>query len=91
MQEKYRDQGLIIVGVNMDAEAKEASRFLDQYPAKFEIVYDPEGAIATEFEVIAMPSSYLFDRDGRQVARHLGFKVRNQDEYEALIVEALAQ
>jgi len=38
---------------------------------------------------IPRPSSYVFDRDGNQVTRHLGFKVRNQEDYESLIVETL--
>jgi thiol-disulfide isomerase/thioredoxin len=91
MQAKYADDGLVIVGINMDAEAGEAATFLRDYPADFEILYDPTGDIAQDFEVIAMPSSYIFDRDGNQVTRHLGFKVRQQDEYEALLVETLKQ
>jgi cytochrome c biogenesis protein CcmG/thiol:disulfide interchange protein DsbE len=89
MQAKYGDDGLIIIGVNMDAEDGAARQFLADYPADFKIVYDREGDLARDFDVVAMPSSYVFDRDGSQVARHLGFKVRNQDEYEALLVETL--
>jgi len=91
MQAKYHDDGLVIIGVNMDAEAVEAKSFLREYPAEFAIVYDSDGELARQYDVIAMPSSYLFDRDGNQVARHLGFKVKKQDEYEALIVETLRQ
>ena len=91
MQAKYADDGLVIVAVNMDSEAGEAATFLRDYPADFEVVYDPAGDIAREFGAIAMPSSYIFDRDGNQVTRHLGFKVRQQEEYEALLVETLKQ
>jgi thiol-disulfide isomerase/thioredoxin len=91
MQRKYGEDGLVIIGVNMDADADEAKQFLAEYPAEFEIAYDPDGDLAKEFDVIAMPSSYLLDRDGRQITRHLGFKVKKQEEYEAMIVEALKQ
>jgi len=89
MHAKYGDDGLVIIGVNMDAEDDAAQQFLADYPADFRIVYDREGDLAREFDVIAMPSSYVFDRDGNQVTRHLGFKVRNQEDYESLIVETL--
>jgi hypothetical protein len=36
-----------------------------------------------------MPSSYVIGRDGKIVARHMGFKVKQQDEYESIIVDAL--
>ena len=90
MQAKYADQGLVVVGVNMDAEAGEADAFLKEFPADFRIVTDPGGALAKQFDVIAMPSSYVLNGDGDIVARHLGFKVKKQDEYEAAIRNALA-
>ncbi|MDH4107840.1 MAG: TlpA family protein disulfide reductase [Gammaproteobacteria bacterium] len=91
MQAKYADQGLVIVGVNMDAEPGEAEAFLEEFPADFRIVADPGGGLAKQFDVIAMPSSYVLDGNGQVVARHLGFKVKKQDEYEAAIQDALSQ
>ena len=91
MQAKYADDDQAIIAVNVDAEAADAESFLRDYPARFDIVYDPGGDIASEFGVVAMPSSYIFDRAGNQVGRHLGFKVKQQDEYESLLVETLKQ
>ena len=89
MQEKYADDGLVIIGVNLDAVDADAQAFLRKTPADFQIINDPEGALAREHDVVAMPTSYIFDRDGKLVTRHLGFKVKRQDEYEALLVETL--
>jgi thiol-disulfide isomerase/thioredoxin len=89
MQQKYGSSGLVIIGVNMDAEAGAAQAFLDDYPANFRIIGDPDGALAREYDVIAMPSSYLVGRDGELVTRHLGFKVKKQTEYESILVETL--
>jgi thiol-disulfide isomerase/thioredoxin len=89
MHEKYDDVGLVIVGVNLDMERDEAERFLTEFPADFRIVYDEEMALARRFEVMAMPSSFVIGRDGEVIAEHLGFKVKKQDEYEAVIRNAL--
>ena len=91
MHDRYADQGLVIVGVNLDMERGDAAKFLEEYPARFAIVYDERKALARQFEVVAMPSTYVIGRDGRIAARHMGFKVREQDEYEALIVDALQE
>jgi cytochrome c biogenesis protein CcmG/thiol:disulfide interchange protein DsbE len=91
MHEKYADDGLVIVGVNMDASDTDAQAFLAEFPALFQIINDPDGDLAREYDVIAMPSSYVIDRDGTQVARHLGFKVKRQEEYEALLLETLTK
>ncbi|MCJ7593111.1 MAG: TlpA family protein disulfide reductase, partial [Woeseiaceae bacterium] len=37
MQQKYGDEDLVIVAVNLDNEASDAAEFLRQYPAKFKI------------------------------------------------------
>ena len=89
MQTKYADEGLVVIGVNMDSESDLAAAFLEEYPAQFDIAYDVDGTLARQFDVIAMPSTYVLNRDGKQVARHLGFKVRRQHEYESVLVKAL--
>jgi thiol-disulfide isomerase/thioredoxin len=91
MHDKYGDDGLVIVGVNLDMERADAKRFLEEYPAAFTIVYDENQELARQYEVIAMPSSYVIGRDGQLSAKHMGFKVKKQNEYEALIVKALAE
>lgn len=89
MQRKYADEGLVVIGVNEDKTAAEAETFLKDVPAGFRIVLDLEGEIARDYELIAMPSTYVFDRDGQLVTRHLGFKVAKQQDYEALLRSVL--
>ena len=89
MQQKYADEGLVVIAVNLDNQASDADAFLQKYPAKFSIHYDHERQLAREYSVEAMPSSFLIGRDGTIVERHLGFKVAKTDEYEAAIVAAL--
>ena len=91
MHRKYADEGLVIIGVNVDQEADAAAKFLQEYPAQFRIRYDPHGDLAEEYDVQGMPSSFVFGRDGQLRARHLGFKVKRQDEYEVAILTALDQ
>ncbi len=91
MHAKYAEQGLVVIGVNMDANQKDAAAFLEDYPAAFKIHYDTEAILAREFGVEAMPSSFVIGRDGQIKARHLGFKVKRQDEYEAILVDALGE
>ena len=91
MNAKYSDDGLVVIGINVDREPASAAEFLQKYPASFQISYDSKGVLAKKFGVQAMPSSFVIGRDGQINAHHLGFKVRRQDEYEAVIVAALRQ
>lgn len=89
MQAKYAARGLVVIGVNVDTERPLAQKFLAQTPARFEIVYDAQGRLPQEYGVQGMPASFIFDRAGRLVGKHLGFKNAGRDEYEALLVKTL--
>ncbi len=90
MQAKYRDRGLVVIGVNVDRERTEADRFLAQTPAAFKIVYDPDGALAARYQVPGMPSSYLIGRDGQQAGVHIGFRKGAREQREAELQRLLA-
>jgi len=91
MHNKYQQDGLVVIGVNLDASQDDAAEFLEDYPAEFKIHFDTDATLATEYDVDAMPSSFVIGRDGALRASHRGFKVKQQDEYEAILVEALGE
>jgi len=82
MHAKYSTKGLVILAINLDKDAKLVSKFLNQYPAKFKIAYDPSGKSAEAYKVLGMPSSYIIDRQGNIVASHVGFREKNKAELE---------
>jgi len=89
MHARYADEGLIIIGVNLDNDLQDAAKFLDEYSADFKIHYDQDKVLAKQHGVQAMPSTYILGRDGELLARHFGFKVKQQEEYEAVLIDAL--
>lgn len=89
MQQKYADQGLVIIAVNVDREPAKAAAFLQTHPANFAIRYDPEGRLAKQFNVQGMPSSFVLGRDGKPAAKHQGFFQAKQASYEAELVRLL--
>lgn len=91
MQARYGDDGLVIVAVNVDNDLAAAERFLNDHPASFRVHFDEDKSLVREYEVVAMPSSFLIGRDGEVVGEHLGFRVLKQDEYEAAIRAALEE
>jgi thiol-disulfide isomerase/thioredoxin len=89
MLDRYGEQGLQIIGVNVDKERALADEFLAETPARFDLRFDPAGALAERFGVEAMPSSFLLDAEGNVIAEHYGFRYEDADDYEAGIVAAL--
>jgi len=89
MQAKYAKQGLVVIGVNVDREHADAERFLHEVPARFPIVYDPAGTLATTYDVPGMPTSFVFGPDGKLLGTHIGFKQSSRDEREAELQKLL--
>jgi thiol-disulfide isomerase/thioredoxin len=91
MQQKYASQGLQIIAINLDTESSLAKDFLDKVPAQIPIIYDPEGNIASNYQLLGMPSSYLIDKKGKIRFAHKGFFTRTKPLYEQELVLLLSE
>ena len=90
LHHEFKDKGLQIVGINMDENAGDAKAFLAKTPAQFTIVADTSTQCAKDFDVKAMPSSYLIDRKGVVHHVHQGFRSEDIKELRALVENLLA-
>jgi len=91
LQERYRDQGLRIVAVTVDKEIPAARQFLKETGAEFTVIYDSTGTLAKAFDLKAMPTSFIFGRDGRYDSQHRGFVPKDTTAIEATLKNLLAQ
>ena len=91
MHEKYKDQGLEVIAVNVDNPIEDGLEFLLDTPLNFLIPQDPEGDVAEMFGVIGMPSSYLISPDGQVRLVHMGFRNGDIDIIEDEIEKVLAE
>lgn len=91
LHERYKDQGLQIVAVNLDENIDDASAFLAKYPASFTVMTDSTKQCAKDFDVKAMPSSYIVDRKGVVHHIHLGFKSGEAEDIQKLVEKLLSE
>ena len=78
-----------VVGVNVDTNKSDAARFLQRYPARFALHYDPAGELAAQYQLQGMPSAVLLSPDGKVLWQHSGFRTDEIPDYEAAILSAL--
>lgn len=91
MNAKYKDKGLLILGVNKDQEIADAERFLAKHPVSFALVRDPNDALVSHLGLIGMPTAYLIDRKGVIRTIHKGFRSDDQASLEKALVALLEQ
>ena len=65
MKSRYANEGLVVIGVNVDAKHADAERFMRTVPIDFDVVFDPQGELARRYQLKGMPSSFVFDRAGK--------------------------
>ena len=90
IKEKYVKQGFEIVAISLDAERKNADKFLSTMAINFDVAFDSEGTSGDQYGLQGLPSSYLIGRDGRIYASHIGFREKDKEKLEAAIVKLLS-
>lgn len=88
---RYQDLGFTILAVNVDENRDEALRFLDKVPVTYPVLYDPESSVSELYEVPAMPTTVMIDRDGTARYIHYGYKPGYETEYETQIRELVRE
>ncbi|TNE76997.1 MAG: TlpA family protein disulfide reductase [Gammaproteobacteria bacterium] len=88
---QYKDLGFTILAVNVDENREEALRFLESVPVNYPILYDPESQVSELYQVQAMPTTVMIDRNGQARYIHYGFKPGYEDDYEQQIRELIRE
>jgi thiol-disulfide isomerase/thioredoxin len=82
-------EGLVIVGVNVDANRADAERFQREVPIGFEVLYDPNGRLAEQLNLQGMPTTFVFDREGKLAHTVLGYRETRRAVHENEIIKLL--
>ncbi len=67
--QRYRDGGVVLVGVNIWDSERDAGAFLRQYRVSYPNGPDPQGHAAIEYGVTGIPETFFIRPDGT-IARH---------------------
>ncbi len=72
IQDRYRDRGLVVLGVAGDEKTANVHAFVKAHPLRFSVLLDPEGVVGTDYGITGYPESFLIDRDGKLAAKYVG-------------------
>ena len=92
IHEKYRDRGLELVGVSVDADGTDDAirGFMTEFQMTYPVWRDPDERVSTRFLAIGVPATYLIDRQGVLRWRKTGPIAPNDTSLSAAIERALA-
>jgi len=78
-QRKFRDKGVVVLGVSVDKNPKKYKRFLDHFRLTFDTYRDPEATISAEYGTFQYPETFVI-KDGRIVRKYISEQNWTGDE-----------
>ena len=90
--ERYRDQGLVVLGVDVNDFRQDARRFMKRYGLTYPVVYDGKGSTVGKWGVRGFPETFFVDRTGKLVGERIEGAVdieRNRDAFQRGVALAL--
>jgi len=61
---KYRSQGLVVIGLNLQEGKAVIKPFADDYGMDFPVLIDRDGEVGDRYRLLGLPTTFFIDRDG---------------------------
>lgn len=81
MYKRYAKLGFTILGVNVDNDPGKANNYLNDVKVSFPILYDTSSSVSKLYNVSAMPTTVLVDKNGNMRFLHMGYKPGYEKDY----------
>ncbi len=81
LHDKYKTMGFTVLGVNVEENSSAARKLLKDMPVSFPVLFDNDSSVSKQYDVAAMPSTVLVDRNGNMRYLHRGYKPGLEDTY----------
>jgi cytochrome c biogenesis protein CcmG/thiol:disulfide interchange protein DsbE len=90
---RYRDQGLVVIGVDINDLRSDARRFARQNKMSYPLAFDGVGETSTDYGLTGVPETFFVARNGRLVCERLQAGVHldgNRDRFDDCVQEVLS-
>lgn len=88
---RYEPLGFTLLGVNVEENSSDAVSWLKDRPVSFPILFDPDNRVSKLYDVVAMPSTVIVDRQGNVRFLHHGYQAGYEDQYQDQIRELVRE
>lgn len=91
LAEKYGKSGFLLLGVNVDDDARKAADAAASYGLKFPVLFDTDKFVSKAYDLKTMPSTVVIDRNGRVRYLHRGYQDGYEQTYDQQIRQLLKE
>ncbi len=72
LQSRFRDRGLVVLGISVDKDEAAYRQFVDRFRLSFLTARDPDQKINSNFGTLQFPETYVIDAQGKVVNKIIG-------------------
>ena len=91
LYQQYKPLGFTVLGVNVEEDPSQANTLLSKVPVSFPVVFDGTNTVSKLYNVIAMPTTVIVDRNGNMRYLHKGYLPGYEDAYQQQVRALLTE
>ena len=91
LHNKYQALGFSVIGVNVEEQSQNAKSFIAERPVDFPILLDSNNTVSKLYDVIAMPTTVVVDRDGNMRFLHQGYQQGDEAQYRKMVKKLIRE
>jgi peroxiredoxin len=91
LHNRYEETGFAVLGVNVEGEVEPAREIVDKTQVTFPILIDDGQKVSEMYNLQAMPSTVVVDRDGVVRYIHHGYKPGDEAKYVEVVKQLIRE
>jgi|SRR5690554_2158352 len=91
LYQRYNAAGFELFGVNVEPDSEPADKMAKDMNLTFPILYDTDSKVSRLYNVDAMPTTVLIDRDGKVRYVNRGYRDGDEEKYREQIRELIRE
>ena len=91
LHQRYESAGFVLYGVNVEPDATAGDKLIKDLGVGFPILYDPESRASKAYDIDAMPTTVVIDRDGLVRYVNRGYRSGDEEKYRAQVKELIRE
>ncbi len=91
LHQRYQDAGFSVFGVNVEGKRKPAEKIAKKSKVTFPLLIDAGQKVSENYELEAMPTTVVVDRNGKIRYIHRGYKSGDEAKYIEVVKQLIAE
>lgn len=91
IHDKYKAMGFTVLGVNVEEDSAPAISIINKTKISIPVLFDKTNSVSKLYNVSAMPSTVIIDRDGNMRYLHEGYKPGDEEKYKEWVKKLLQE